>query len=202
MVSLREEDLHTQTRTGGGQPCEDRGRERRDVAVSPGVTGPASNHPQLEGGKGFFPRAFREITALLTPWSWTPNLQNYGRITFCSFWTSSLWHFFFFFFLVFLVDFLGGSDGKASAYNAADRGSIPGSRRSGEGNDNPLQYSCVENPMDGGAWWATVHGVAKSMYTWQSTVILKSHAEHVTWLKSHLRRSIPKAEYRMNAFRI
>ena len=44
-----------------------------------------------------------------------------------------------------------------------DLGSIPGSGRSpGEGNGNPLQYSCLENPMDGGAWWATVHGVAKS----------------------------------------
>ena len=44
-----------------------------------------------------------------------------------------------------------------------DPGSIPGLERSpGEGNGNPLQYSCLENPMDGGAWWATVHGVAKS----------------------------------------
>ena len=52
---------------------------------------------------------------------------------------------------------------KVSAYNAGDPGSIPGSRRSpGEGNGNPLQYSCLENPMDGGAWEATVHGVAKS----------------------------------------
>ena len=49
-------------------------------------------------------------------------------------------------------DFPGGSDGKASAYNAGDLGSIPGSGRSpGEGNGNPLQYSCLENPMDGGA---------------------------------------------------
>ena len=48
-------------------------------------------------------------------------------------------------------------------YNAADPGSIPGSGRSpGEGNGNPLQYSCLENPMDRGAWWATIHGVAKS----------------------------------------
>ena len=47
----------------------------------------------------------------------------------------------------------GGSDGKASAYNVGDPGSIPGSKRSsGEGNGNPLQYSCLENPMDGGAW--------------------------------------------------
>ena len=50
-----------------------------------------------------------------------------------------------------------------SACNAGDPGSIPGSGRSpGEENGNPLQYSCLENPMDGGAWWATVHGVAKS----------------------------------------
>ena len=54
------------------------------------------------------------------------------------------------------IDFPGGSDGKASAYNAGDPGSIPGLERSlGEGNGNPLQYSCLENPMDGGAWWAT-----------------------------------------------
>ena len=50
-------------------------------------------------------------------------------------------------------DFPGGSEGKASAYNAGDLGSFPGSGRSpGEGNGNPLQYSCLENPMDGGAW--------------------------------------------------
>ena len=48
--------------------------------------------------------------------------------------------------------FPGGSDDKASAYNVGDRGSIPGlGRSSGEGNGNPLQYSCLENPMDGGA---------------------------------------------------
>ena len=56
-----------------------------------------------------------------------------------------------------------GSEGKASAYNAGDLGSIPGSGRSpGKGNGNPLQYSCLENPMDGGTWWAIVHGVEKS----------------------------------------
>ena len=49
--------------------------------------------------------------------------------------------------------FPGGSDGKVSAYNAGNLGSVPGSGRSpGEGNGNPLQYSCLENPMDGGAW--------------------------------------------------
>ena len=50
------------------------------------------------------------------------------------------------------LDFLGGSDSKVSAYSAGDLGSIPGLERSpGEGNGNPLQYSCLENPMDGGA---------------------------------------------------
>ena len=61
------------------------------------------------------------------------------------------------------LSFPGGSEDKASACNAGDPGSIPGlGRFSGEGNDNPLQYSCLENSMDRGAWWATVHGVAKS----------------------------------------
>ena len=59
--------------------------------------------------------------------------------------------------------FPGGSDGKESACNAGDMGFIPGSGRSpGGGNSNPLQYSCLDNPMDRGAWWATVHGVTKS----------------------------------------
>ena len=57
----------------------------------------------------------------------------------------------------------GGSEAKASACNEGDLGSIPGSGRSpGEGTGNPLQYSCLENPTDRGAWWATVHGVTKS----------------------------------------
>ena len=61
------------------------------------------------------------------------------------------------------LGFPGGLDGKASAWNAGDPGWIPGSGRSpGEGNDNPLQYSCLGNSMVGGAQWATVHGVAKS----------------------------------------
>ena len=63
----------------------------------------------------------------------------------------------------FFIDFPGGSDGKASAYNAGDPGLIPGSGRTpGEGNGNPLQYSCLENLMDRGPWQATVPGVAKS----------------------------------------
>ena len=62
-----------------------------------------------------------------------------------------------------LICFPGGSEVKVSACNAGDLGSIPGLGKSpGEGNGNPLQYSCLENPTDGGAWWATVHGVAKS----------------------------------------
>ena len=59
--------------------------------------------------------------------------------------------------------FPGGSEVKASACNAGDIGLIPGLGRSpGEGNGNPLQYSCLENLMNRGAWWATVHGIAKS----------------------------------------
>ena len=53
--------------------------------------------------------------------------------------------------------------GKESACNARDPGSIPGSGRSPEeGNGNPLQYSCLENPMDRGSWWAAIHRVIKS----------------------------------------
>ena len=61
------------------------------------------------------------------------------------------------------MGFPGGSDSKASAYNVGDLGSIPGMGRSpGKGNGNPLQYSSLDNPMDRGAWQATVHGVTKS----------------------------------------
>ena len=58
--------------------------------------------------------------------------------------------------------FLSGSEVKASACNAGDLGSIPGSGRfPGEGNGNPLQCSCLENPRDRGAWWAVVYGVTQ-----------------------------------------
>ena len=61
------------------------------------------------------------------------------------------------------VNFPGGSDGKESACNAEDRGSIPGLGRSpGEGNGYSLQYSCLGNPMDRQVWQTTVHGVTKS----------------------------------------
>ena len=64
---------------------------------------------------------------------------------------------------IFALGFLGVPLGNESTCNAGNPGSIPGWGRSpGEGNGNPLQYSCLENPMDRGAWWATVRGVAKS----------------------------------------
>ena len=61
------------------------------------------------------------------------------------------------------MGFPRGSDGKESACNAGDPGSMPGLGRSpGEGNGDPFQYSCLENSMERGAWWATVCGVKKS----------------------------------------
>ena len=61
------------------------------------------------------------------------------------------------------LGFPDGSEVKASVCSVGDLGLFSGLGRSpGEGNGNPLQYSCLENPMDRGAWWATVHGVAKS----------------------------------------
>ena len=77
----------------------------------------------------------------------------------------------------FTTSFPGGSDGKASACNAGDPGSIPGPGRSpGEGYGNPLQDACLENSMDGGAWRATVPGIAEAdtteqpqfLFTWEA----------------------------------
>ena len=74
------------------------------------------------------------------------------------------------------MGFPDGSDGKESACNAEDPDSIPGSERyPGEGNVNPLQYSCLENTMTRGACWATVHGITKSDMTEQL-----AHT-HKTW---------------------
>ena len=56
------------------------------------------------------------------------------------------------------LGFPGGSDSEEPACNARDLGLIPGSGRSPGGHSNPLQYPCLENPMDTGAWWAVVHG--------------------------------------------
>ena len=73
---------------------------------------------------------------------------------------------------------------KHLAYNVGDLGFIPGSgRSSGEGNGNPLQYSCLENPMDREAWWATVHGVAKSG-TWLSDFTFTFTFYLLTFIKS------------------
>ena len=64
---------------------------------------------------------------------------------------------------LYYLGFPGSSNGKESDREAGDMCSIPGlGRFPGEGNSNPLQYSCLENPLDRGFWWATVHGVAKS----------------------------------------
>ena len=64
--------------------------------------------------------------------------------------------------VLFGKDFPGGTVVKNLPANAGDAGSIPGLRRCpGEGNGNPLQYSCLGNPVDRGTWWATVHGIEK-----------------------------------------
>ena len=64
---------------------------------------------------------------------------------------------------IFYWGFPGGSDGKEYGWNAGDSGLIPGSGRSTEEeNGYPLQYSCLENSMDRGGWWATIHGITKS----------------------------------------
>ena len=71
--------------------------------------------------------------------------------------------------------FPGGAEVKASAYNVGDLGLIPESGRSpGEGNGNPFQYSCLENPMDGGAWWATVHRSQRVRHDWATSLSLSS----------------------------
>ena len=75
------------------------------------------------------------------------------------------------------MGFPGGSDGKESACNADNSGLIPGS---GEGNGNPLRYSCLGNPIDRGAWWATALGVAKSWS--QLSIFLLTHYIHVYFI--------------------
>ena len=89
-------------------------------------------------------------------------------------------------FLCYTVGFPYSSVGKESICNAGDLGSIPGSGRSpGEGLGNPLQYSCLEKPMDGGSWKVTVYWVTRVRYDWAtkhtSTQVLYSR----TWLFIH-----------------
>ena len=75
--------------------------------------------------------------------------------------------------LVLTEGFPGGAEVKASACNVGDLASIPGLGRSpGEGNGNTLQYSCLENPMDGGAWWAPVHGSQRVGHDWATSLSL------------------------------
>ena len=77
------------------------------------------------------------------------------------------------FIVLLIMDLPGGSDGKESAWNARDLGLILGlERSSGEGNDSPLQYACLDNPMERETWWVTVHGVTKSDRTEQLTFSL------------------------------
>ena len=75
---------------------------------------------------------------------------------------------------------------KASAYNAGDPGLIPESGRSpGEGNSYPLRYSCLENPIDRGAWWATIHGVTKETHTYLPSVLSMAICNVVLFLLLH-----------------
>ena len=72
-----------------------------------------------------------------------------------------------------LICFPGSSAGKKSTCNAGDPGLIPGLEKSpGEGNGTPLQYSCLENHVDGGAWWAAVHGVTRVGHNWATSLSL------------------------------
>ena len=87
--------------------------------------------------------------------------------------------------LLFLWPFIfsGGSDGKESPCNAGDMGLFPGLGRSpGEGNGKPLQYSCLENSVDRGAWWAIVHGVTESdMSEWLTHTHTHTHNFPLIW---------------------
>ena len=86
---------------------------------------------------------------------------------------------------LFLVAFLMAQMVKNLLANTGDLGLIPGSGRSpGEGNGYPLQYSCLENPMDRGAWWATVHGVAKR-HDWETNTFTLFQICPATVLKAH-----------------
>ena len=80
--------------------------------------------------------------------------------------------------------FPNDSDDKESACNAGNLGLIPGLGRSpGEGNGSPLQYSCLENPMDRGTWWATVHEVAKSQNMTERLTLSISDMTEITFQK-------------------
>ena len=110
----------------------------------------------------------------------------------------------------FVMGFPGGSEAEASACNAGDLGSIPGLGRSpGEGNGSPLQYSCLENPMDGEDWWAMVHGVAKSwtrlsdftsLHRFVTVFLPRSKHLLISWLQS-LSTMIFEPQYRIKSLK-
>ena len=104
---------------------------------------------------GGSPMATWAVVNLRGPWMWETSSQDYTGVCVCV--CVSCMH------ICPFMGFPGGSGGKESACNARDPSSIPGSGRSpGEGNGNPLQYSCLENSLDRGAWQTTVHGVTES----------------------------------------
>ena len=86
----------------------------------------------------------------------------------------------------------GGSDSKASVYNVRDLGLIPGlGRFPGEGNGNPLQYSCLENPMDGGAWCRLLYmGLQRVGYDWATSLHLDFHDSSVAKESAHNARDL------------
>ena len=93
-----------------------------------------------------------------------------SSIFFCSCITSPWWEYTYIFLRLIFKGFPWGSVLKNPPTNAGDVPSIPGSRRSPEGgNGNQLQYSCLENPMNRGAWWATIHRVTKESDTTEAT---------------------------------
>ena len=89
------------------------------------------------------------------------------------------------------MGFPGGSNSKESAYNVGDLGSILGlERSSGGGHGNPFHYSCLENPMDRGAWQVAVHGVIKS-WTWLKWLSMHAHT-HGSWRESWSCKTVEK----------
>ena len=100
-------------------------------------------------------------------------------------------------------DFPGGSDGKESACNAGNPGSIPGSGRSpGEGNGNPLQYSCLENFMGRGAWRDTVHGGLKESDTTERLTLSRLYTItciYVYLFKNESQQNTPMSSLRSGA---
>ena len=131
----------------------------------------SSNHSSLQEQETVLAQASVSEGPAKARASWAPSLSQGERnsqssaecIREHSQHTLQLWSALFVLYELHVWDFLGSPDGKRSACHAGDTGLIPGSGRSpGEGNDYPLQYSCLENPMDRGAWRATVHGIPKN----------------------------------------